>query len=340
METWRATVACGTQLPRPELLEKFCWLRKHFPKSKHAPEVAEKVAIFESMVAEDNRHARERAAGVPFQDLSQSEQIAELIFQLRDQNGQQHSQPGSCDVLDAMSGREDSPGHRLVEFGYDAMPQLAAALGDERLTRSVGFHRNFYFSHHVLTVGDAAEQLLEHIASRDFDSSGNNESQAARVAAMQRSALVWHAELSAKGEQAVLVEAIERADRNSVSLAHRLMKKHPDAACTAILSALGKVENSGDRAEYIHLLGRIANDESLPTLWAELRHKWVVNRSQPGGADGAHRSEGIEEMLRSGANVPSITNAEGVGPFLASCGRPEAVEAVARRFAEQSSISD
>ena len=42
--------------------------------------------------------------GKPFAELREEEKIAELIFQLRDQNGRQWSQPGSCDVFMTAEG--------------------------------------------------------------------------------------------------------------------------------------------------------------------------------------------------------------------------------------------
>ena len=337
METWRATLDCGTKLPRPELLKKFRWLAKHFPQSQYAPDVARKVTVFESMVAENERHAKERESGAPFEQLPPSEQIAELIFQLRDQNGYQWSQPGWCDVLMTVDGEENSPGHRLLTYGYDAIPQLAAALGDERLTRSVGCHRSFYFSHRVLTVGDAAEQLLERIASRSFDTADRSESPAAQAAAVRQNALAWHAELTAKGERACLVEAVERAVGPSVSVARRLVEKYPDAACSAILTALSKTNDEDDRGRFIELLGRIHSDESVPFLVEELQHKQVWFRVKAAESLTAlHRPEGIDVLLEQWQSSQRISELEGIGPFFAQCGRTEAVEAVTNRLLQQS----
>src|SRR4029077_20857770 len=101
--------------------------------------------------------------------LGKEEQVAELIFQLRDQNGHPFMQPGSCDIFDRFGGsKKDTAAHKLVKIGYDAVPQLIEHLDDQRFTRSVGFHRNFYFSHHVLRVSDCALEILEEIAAQHF----------------------------------------------------------------------------------------------------------------------------------------------------------------------------
>jgi hypothetical protein len=168
---WKGIVAFGDpDTPRKELLAQFAWLGKNFPKTPHAQRIREAVALLEKMVGEDEAHVRKPAR--PRAQWTKEELVADLIFQLRDQNGHQWSQPGSCNIFTEdfpwrRSSRK-SPARQLVEIGAPAVPQLIAALGDERFTRSVGFHRNFYFSHFVLRVGDCAEAILERIAGRRF----------------------------------------------------------------------------------------------------------------------------------------------------------------------------
>lgn len=340
-ETWGATEACGTLTPRPELLQKFRRLQRRFPKSEYAAAVAEKVKILEAMVTEDEQHARQRENGVPFDQLPKNEQITELIFQLRDQNGHQFSQPGSCDVLwtmdaGSLTGKGSSPGHRLVEFGYDAILQLAAALSDQRLTRSVEFHRNFYFSHTVLTVGDAAEQILEHIAGRSFDPAERYEDKTKRLAEVRDQALAWHAALLDKGERACWIEAVERGDRTSLSLAYRLVKKYPQAACAAILRAVSAADDPYCRMSLIQMLDGVPSDESVPFLLAELRHETILfRRTAAEVLTAVGRPNGIEAMIREWESSENIAELKGVGPFLARCGSKETLRAVMQRFAEQ-----
>jgi hypothetical protein len=95
--------------------------------------------------------------------LDRAEQIRELIFQLRDQHGEQMSWPGSCDVFKTLDEREDTPAHELVKMGYAAVPQLIGALDDRRISRSVTCHRMHFYSHEVLRVRDCAEQILSRI---------------------------------------------------------------------------------------------------------------------------------------------------------------------------------
>src|SRR5262249_42930052 len=146
IEMWRGILQFGDpSIPRDSLLKRFERITKNFPTSQHHAGASETAALLKKMIAEEEDHAGGRKTGKPIDQLSKEEQIAELIFQLRDQNGHQVMQPGHCDIFDRIGGKSDTPAHRLVKIGYDAVPQLIKHLDDERFTRSVGFHRDFYF---------------------------------------------------------------------------------------------------------------------------------------------------------------------------------------------------
>lgn len=91
-------------------------------------------------------------------------------------------QPGSCDVL--ADRRKNNPLKQLIERGYPVIPKLIPVraipisldgvnvelqhIEDSTLTRSVGYHRNFYFSHHVLRVGDCCLRAVMDITKKSF----------------------------------------------------------------------------------------------------------------------------------------------------------------------------
>lgn len=153
-------------VPRSDLLNGLRTVVKDYPHFKMTDREKAMPAILETMIAEDA--ARAARSPVDLKDLSKEERIRELIFRLRDQNGRQRSQPGECDIFYSPDRRTDTPAHQLVEIGFAAVPQLIEALDDEELSRSVGYRRNFYFSHVVLTVGDCALAILEKIAKKEF----------------------------------------------------------------------------------------------------------------------------------------------------------------------------
>ena len=61
-----------------------------------------------------------------------------------------------------------SPAHKLVKIGPPAIPYLINFLEDKRFTRTIGYWRNFVFSHYVLRIGDCALQIIENISGQNF----------------------------------------------------------------------------------------------------------------------------------------------------------------------------
>lgn len=149
---------------RSELLRKSQEFVADFPQSKHVARAKEFVSILTRMSTEE----------LP----PKSKPIERLIFQLRDQDGAQLGQPGSCDILfadrlnDAIresapelaNKNEASPARKLIDIGYDAVPLLIDHVDDDTLTRSVRYWRSFRFSHCVLRVSDCVKTILREIA--------------------------------------------------------------------------------------------------------------------------------------------------------------------------------
>ena len=144
-------------------------MARDYPGSEYAAKARRTADALRTMVAEDRAHA-----AVPPDQLPIKERVDELIFRLRDQQGEQWSDPGSCEifawpVVAAHKNSPDtSPAGQLSALGTAAVPQLIAALDDPHFARAVGRWRSYTFSHYVLTVGDCAEQTLEHIAGQRF----------------------------------------------------------------------------------------------------------------------------------------------------------------------------
>ena len=87
------------KVSRPQLLQRYERIAKSFPKTSRHVLATETVALLKQMIKEDEEHTAIRKNGKPFDLLSKNEQVAELIFQLRDQNGHQWMQPGDCDIF-------------------------------------------------------------------------------------------------------------------------------------------------------------------------------------------------------------------------------------------------
>ncbi len=162
---------------------------------------------------------------------------------------------------------ESNPAAQLVEIGFDAIPHLIDNLANDRYSRSVGFHRDFYFSHRVLTVGECAQAILEKIASRSFrDSRIDTETQS-----FERNALAWWDEVKEKGEERVLIEAVEKADRNSPAQADRLAKRYPQSALAAMIRATEITDDIWILERLIPILGTLEEESAVLFLRNQMR---------------------------------------------------------------------
>jgi hypothetical protein len=281
--------------------------------------------------------------------MTVQERVAELIFQLRDQNGEQRSQPGRCDVfLDPR--KEKSPAHQLVKLGFDAVPALIDALGDRRLTRSVGFHRDFYFSHYALTVADCARAVLAQIAARDFYRWGTISTEESSEAA-RREARAWWEQVQKKGEKQVLVDGVESDDVNCLAQAERLLAKFPDAALPAIAHCAPKA-TLWERQQLIDLAAEVKGESPVPFLLQEMNQDPDLDcrvAAARGLASHDHR-ESLEAMIAEWKKLSAMRTNKGddaidgsavqnlIG-FLAGSGSPDAVRALSEGL-QKHSVND
>ncbi len=337
-QMWQAVAAFGYPgIPRPRLRERFQRITEHFADSEHAARAQGTASMLEVMIDEDR--ARAEAGPVGLQEMAVEDRVAELIFQLRDQNGRQWSQPGACDVFSDPRG-EESPAHQLVEIGFDSVPQLIAALEDQRFTRSVGFHRDFYFSHHVLRVGDAALAILQEIAGRTFyQRTYTNAAMTKDGAAstVQAEASAWWAEVQEKGEKQVLIEAVGRGDDSSVAQARRLVEKHPDVALEALESGLARAEEPWTRSRLVQIVDELPGDAAAALLSRQLRSGPDLATRLPAAMALYRRgrtADAVDAMIEQWRQYSRSDGEDGrwidtLIDFLAGCGQVRAVEALA-----------
>ncbi len=170
---WRTILRFDdTKSTRDQILADYRDTARRFPGNKYGDEAKSKAEVLSRMVTEDRDHAAEIARR--HAPVTPAERIADLVFELRDQNGRQFSQPGSCDVFNDPRG-DKSPASQLAEIGRPAVPSLISAIDNDELTRSIEFGRNFYYSHSLLTVGEVALAVIEKIAHRTFRSNDGGE---------------------------------------------------------------------------------------------------------------------------------------------------------------------
>jgi hypothetical protein len=339
---WRAVLKFGTpEVSRAELLEEFRRFKKNFPDSQHIERAQDTAQLLEQMVREDKEHAQLKQP--PFEEMTTEQQVAELIFQLRDQNGQQWSQPGSCDFFYDSRGAE-SPASQLLEIGFGAVPQLIEAIEDKRFTRSVEYHRDFYFSHRVLRVGDCATTVLERIASRTFyELKYANEVTGNEPTTKQR-AQEWWNEVQRKGEMQVLAEGTASGDENSPSQARQLIRNYPEAAIDAIIKGARASKDNWTRIRLVNLASKIEGEAATAFLEEEMRQgpqlasraasaKNLLARGEVATVVPAMISEwknGAED-LRTPRSQMTRGEADMI-KVLATCGSVDAISVLSRDF--------
>jgi hypothetical protein len=100
-----------------------------------------------------NRTARRTAQGAAGGDTKQS--VEALIADLELVAARQWGQPGGVSLT------EDATVRALIAHGEEAVAPLVKVLeADERLTRSVSFHRDFFHNRHLIGVHEAAYAAL------------------------------------------------------------------------------------------------------------------------------------------------------------------------------------
>jgi hypothetical protein len=159
---------CAASNGRAEMERRFRQFVRNFPGTRHEGEAQAMAERLARMCKEDEEHSG--STGRRLDRMSTSEQVVELIYQLRDQNAHQIFSHGGCNIF--MDPRDiparghqavGSPASRLVAIGFSAVPQLMAHIDDHTLTRCYGVGR-IGQSLYVLEVGDCVVQIVERIA--------------------------------------------------------------------------------------------------------------------------------------------------------------------------------
>jgi hypothetical protein len=289
------------------------------------------------MIAEDGAHRK--VTETELDRLPVEKQVAEFIFRLRDQNGHQCSQPGSCDIFMNYAGTTNTPAHKLVRIGYPAVPQLIAALDDPTFTRSVGYWRDFTFSHTVLTVGDCAATILRSITGKSFYSpvtTSGYMSKDGKISATRKAAEDWWGEFQKKGEKQALIEATERGDDDSPAQAQMLFERYPVDVLLPVIQGATNANRDWTRDQLVKVATRVSGDAPVPFLQKEIATSPYL-RCQVTAARALHErgcAEAVRTMIVKWRELgptnmpPETSDVESLIQFLADCNRAEAIEAL------------
>lgn len=151
-----------------DLLNAYEHFDTRFPASQKLAYAQESAEVLRGMIAEEATHHPK-----PLEQMSPAEQVAENIYQLRNLGH-------SMWIMWIMYNRYPiqartragpeviTPVHRLVDLGYQAVPQLIATLEDRRFTRSMVPTFKAHAEPKVMRVADVAQKILEHMSRRSF----------------------------------------------------------------------------------------------------------------------------------------------------------------------------
>ncbi|MDB6032535.1 MAG: hypothetical protein JWM16_2873, partial [Verrucomicrobiales bacterium] len=256
-------------VPWQNLLRRFEALVKNFPRSPHLAQAQKYAVTLKQMLRDDEEHAKvAQATDGP----SRQQQIQELIFQLRNQNGVQREQPGGCDIFADPRG-EASSAHQLLKLSMESLPELIRAFDQTSLTRSVGYQRDSVFSHRVLTVGECAKIIVQTMFGRSFpapdDSVGNP----------GEMATTWWNEAREKGLTRLLVEAVEQGKEGSARQAELLFATDPAALAAALPMGFDRALEPWVKRDLVQIAARIPGEEIIPFLQQRLQSRnlqWAV----------------------------------------------------------------
>jgi hypothetical protein len=354
---WRAVIDFGnTSISRPQLLREFQTIVTNYPHSDQQERARQTVAILQRMIAEDEAHAKNAPTNLDVLPVDQ--RVHELIFQLRDQHGEQPGQPAWVDIFDDWHGQTNSPAHQLVKIGYPAVPQLITALENPTFTRTVGYWRDFTFSHHVLTVGDCAMEILRRITGKYFfapDHTAGYMSTDNKVAETHARAEAWWAEFQKNGEKQMLIEGVEAGDENAIAQANLLVARYPDVAAVALSKGIRATEKAVVADAFLSGEMRAAKRRNIRNQLVEIFQKFdpaaiwtfLLNELHEGN-DGSrvsaaeilvqsNRNDVIKTMIQEWQNSPDykVENDQGwteCARFLATVDTPEAIAALGQNL--------
>ena len=329
------------KITRPELLRMFENFVQHFPESIHLERAKVFVESLKSMIQEDRDHLAKKLP--PDSQLEGEALIAELIFQLRTQRGQQ---PLTWDLF-SDEREAESPAARLISIGFDAMPQLIEAIGDQRFTRLVGYDIDLNCNRNVLRVGDCAAMIVSRTAGREFyrhTATGKRMTKDEAKLTKER-VEAWWKEIQTKGEEQVLVEAVKAGDENSVHQAKILFEKFPNLAVDAIRSGLEKPKRALIGQSLISLLVDDGSDKAMELIRQQLTEgselSIRVHAAKMLTQNGQSKLA-LDKMLHEWATLSASEKREhfdydprtGLAVFLLESGSANAVKGLFKQFAQ------
>jgi hypothetical protein len=258
---WAAVEQFGNRdVSRTELIKEFEVFIKRFPESPEAYEARQYAAKLTLMVAQDK--ARRAVEPGDWAKMSTDARARELVYQLRDQNGEMRFFADDREIFNNIKGQE-TPAARLLKMSLDAVPALIDALEDDTLARSVSVRYNSYTpDYEVLTVGDVARAILFRIIGRRFYEPSPREVADGQAQSVKEQLKAWLGQVQAKGYKQVLSQGVETGDEQAPGQALLLVEKYPEDALDALKKGYDAAKKGGVLDGIVSVAGKLKTQES------------------------------------------------------------------------------
>ena len=238
-----------TSTSRERILDELMRFVRLFPDFGKIAQAIQLRDDVKSLVDEDAK----RANIIDVDALPVDESIAELIYQLRNQEDlplmsmQYHRAR-----LDASANpHENESCWKLYRLGFAAVPQLIEAISDSRPSRIVEYPRIFSNRVDILTIGNCAELIL----CRFVDN--KPAFQSASIVERQVAYRDWYAEVKRVGVKAHLISIVEKGESSAEEPAILLARFYPDDALKAIQIGIGRTTQPGTRNILVEVMSTL-----------------------------------------------------------------------------------
>ena len=243
-------------LSRTDLMGQFEAVATNYSHAAESVRAREFAGRLRTMIQEDQAHIHPPQ----YSDLTVAEQVRDLIFHLRDQQGCKISYPGGYDYFGDWAGATNTAAHQLARMGYATVPQLIDALESTAFTRGLDDGRPWFYSDNVVTVGFCAGGILQKITGSTFDD--------------PRKARAWWQEFQRQGEQAMLTRAVMSSEKlDTVDSARLLRTRYPGMAARILIKAANACDQSWARAPLVNQLAQLNDDDVHRFLIRQIRRE-------------------------------------------------------------------
>jgi hypothetical protein len=228
------------------------------------------------------------------------DEIISLVDNLENVSARQWGQPGSVDLTTAPVVQE------LIAQGRSALPALLDVMEkDQRLTRSVSFHRDYFTHRHLIGTGEAAYAALRKITDQSF---GPMQDIAAggtkRLALVQRARAKW---LPRSRPQKTQSHFTSMAQRLRETAKQKSIRTAPTTNFNSLFEPLWRYPAQPDFARLGHDLFNGSNNSWNPLIDprrpGDLKHANVI--AGPLLAHPAYRAQ-VARQLKNWAHCGTV----------------------------------